>query len=91
MFNGRQRLIKAERLVLYETNTVMLGNVGSHSCTIIRLIAFSFGLHPSKRHHDIGFAEFPGITEYIDWQKSKHIWELRGSQELRNPHNMLKV
>ena len=35
VFNGRQRLIKAERLVLYETNTVMLGNVGSHSCTII--------------------------------------------------------
>jgi hypothetical protein len=32
---------------------VMLGKVGSHSCTIICLTVFSVGLHPSKRHHDI--------------------------------------
>jgi hypothetical protein len=56
---------------------VMPGNVGSHSCTIICLTAFSFGLHPSKRHHDIGFAEFPGITEYMELQKSSDILELR--------------
>jgi hypothetical protein len=58
---------------------VMLGNVGSHSCTIIRLTDFSFGLYPDKRHHDIGFAEFRGITEYIELRKSNHIWELWGS------------
>ena len=77
--HSRQPLVKGERLVRYEVNTVMLGNVGSHSCTIIWLTAFSFGLHPSKRHHDIGFAEFQGITEYIELRNSKNMLELRGS------------
>jgi hypothetical protein len=34
---------------------------------------FSFGLHPSKRHHDIGFAEFQGITEYIELRNSENM------------------
>jgi hypothetical protein len=62
----------------------MLGNVGGHSCTTIRLTAFSIGLHPSKRHHDIGFAEFLGITEFMELQKSANILELWGSCDLRN-------
>jgi hypothetical protein len=65
-------------------NTVMPGNVGSHSCTIIRLTAFSVGLHPSKRHPDIGFAEYYGIAEFMELRKSANILELRGSYELRN-------
>jgi hypothetical protein len=73
---SRQPLITGERLVRCEVNTVMLGNVGSNSCTIISLTAFSFGLHPSNRHHDIGVAEFQGITEYIELLKPKHILEL---------------
>ena len=77
--HSRQPLVKGERLVRYAVNTVMLGNVGSHSCTIIWLTAFSFGLHPSKRHHDIGFAEFQGITEYIELRNSKNMLELGGS------------
>ena len=62
----------------YGVNIVMLGNVGSHSCTIIKLTAVSFGLHPSKRHHDIGFAEFQGITEYIELRNSKNMLEFGG-------------
>jgi hypothetical protein len=58
---------------------VMLGNVGSHSCTIIWLTLFSCGLHPSKRHNDIGFADFFGITKYIEMRMSKDSLELRGS------------
>jgi hypothetical protein len=79
--NSRQPLLISERLVHYEVNTVMLGNVGSQSCTIIWLTRFSFGLHPSKRHHDTGFAEFPGITKYIELWRSTDSYALRG---LRN-------
>ena len=42
-------------------------------------MAFAFGLQPSKRHNDIGFAKFQGITEYIELRKSQNILELRGS------------
>ena len=68
----------------------MLGNVGSHSCTTIWLTALSFGLNPSKRHHDIGVAEFSGITEYIELRKSKHILELRGLLGIAEPTNTLE-
>jgi hypothetical protein len=33
--HSRPPLIKGNRLLHFEVNTVMLGNVGSHSCTII--------------------------------------------------------
>jgi hypothetical protein len=56
---------------------MMLGKVGSQSCTIIWLTLLSFGLHPSKRHHDTGFARFPGITEYIELWGSTDSYELR--------------
>ena len=58
--------MKGDRLVRYAMNIVLLGNVGSHSCTIISFTVCSFCLHPNKRHHDIGFVEFPGLAEYID-------------------------
>jgi hypothetical protein len=57
----------------------MLGNVGSQSCTIICLTVVSSGLHPSKRHNDTGFAEFPGITEYIELWRPTDSYELGGS------------
>jgi hypothetical protein len=69
---------------------VMLGNVGSHSCTIIWLKTFSFGLHPSKRHHDIGFAEFPGFTEYIELRTSKNSLELGGFLGIAEPTDTLE-
>jgi hypothetical protein len=62
----------------------MLGNVGSHSCTIIRLTAFSVGLHPSKQHHDIGVAKSYGVAEFMKLRKSANIVELLDSQELLN-------
>jgi 5-formaminoimidazole-4-carboxamide-1-beta-D-ribofuranosyl 5'-monophosphate synthetase len=72
-------LIKGNVLVRYAMKTVMLGSVGSHSCKIIWLTALSFGLNSSRRQHDVGFAEFPGITEYVELRLSKNMLELRGS------------
>ena len=37
------------------------------------------GLHPSKLHYDIGFAEFQGITEFMELRKSADILEPQGS------------
>ena len=37
------------------------------------------GLHHSKLHYDIGLAEFQGITEFLELQKSEDILEPRGS------------
>ena len=53
---------------------------GMTLCNISQpLTAFSFALHPGKRHHDIGFAEFPGIAEYFEMRNSKNMLGLRGS------------
>jgi hypothetical protein len=64
-----QSLIKGERLMRYAVNIMIRGNVES----------FSFGLHPSKLHYDIGVAEFQGIKEFMELRKSADILELRGS------------
>jgi hypothetical protein len=58
---------------------VMLGMWEGIPAQSFDSLCFSFGVYPNKRHHGIGFAEFPGITEYIELRKSKHIWELPGS------------